>query len=168
MEDKGLTMIEIIFYLAISAMVFLASFSALNIINQSKVRYQVISEVEYQGGFLMESILRSIRHSEKVISPVVGGQSSALSLDMLEVLDDPTLYGLTGTSLTVKEGSASTVILTNPRVIISNLVFNNYSALPEHDSIRVSFTITYYNESGKQEYDYSKTFYGTASTRTRR
>ena len=116
----------------------------------------------------MESILRSIRHSEKVISPVVGGQSSALSLDMLEVLDDPTLYGLTGTSLTVKEGSASTVILTNPRVIISNLVFNNYSALPEHDSVRVSFTITYYNESGKQEYDYSKTFYGTASTRTRR
>ncbi|WP_412733002.1 hypothetical protein [Minisyncoccus archaeiphilus] len=168
MKDKGLTMIEIIFYLAISAIVFLASFSALNIINQSKVRYQVISEVEYQGGFVMESILRSIRHSEQVISPVVGGQSSALSLDMLEALDDPTLYGLTGTSLTVKEGSASTVILTNPRVIISNLVFNNYSALPEHDSIRVSFTITYYNESGKQEYDYSKTFYGTASTRTRR
>ncbi|MDD4409256.1 MAG: hypothetical protein PHW52_01225 [Candidatus Pacebacteria bacterium] len=165
MKNSGLTMIEIMFYLAISAIIFLASFFVVNFINQVKVKNQAVAEVEYQGNIIMDKMLQSVRTSQGVNTPIVGASDTSLSISMSDSSKNPTVYSFSGNNITIKEGASSTTNLGNSNIAFSSGTFTNDSASADYDSIKVSFTITYVNPSGKSEYNYSRTFYGTASTR---
>jgi Tfp pilus assembly protein PilE len=167
--DKGVTMIEIVLYLAITAIISFASYSVLDLINQSKVRNQITSEVEYQGQIIMDKVLQSIRDSKKVNSPLFQTSDTTLSLNTYSAMADPTVFAFSGGNLTIKEGiTGSLVLLNNSNVVLSGLSFSNNTVSSSYDSIRFTYTISYNNQTGRSFYDYSKTFYGTASTRLKK
>ncbi len=66
-------------------------------------------------------------------------------------------------ALQIKEGSGGVVALTNDKVTLSGLTFKNLSRSGTPGVVQVSFTISRVNGSGKNEYDYQKTFTGTAA-----
>lgn len=66
-------------------------------------------------------------------------------------------------ALQVKEGTGSTVPLTNNQVMVSGLTFKNLTRSGTPGIVQVSFTISRLNTSGKDEYNYQKTFTGTAA-----
>lgn len=66
-------------------------------------------------------------------------------------------------ALQVKEGTGSTVPLTNNKVTVSGLTFKNLTRPGTPGVVQVSFTISRLNTSGKDEYNYQKTFTGTAA-----
>lgn len=66
-------------------------------------------------------------------------------------------------ALQIKEGTGTPVSLTNDKVAISNLTFKNLARSGTDGVIQVSFTISRVNTSGKNEYDYQKTFVGSAA-----
>jgi Tfp pilus assembly protein PilW len=68
-------------------------------------------------------------------------------------------------ALQVKEGVAATVPLTNDKVQMSGLSFKNLSRSGTLGVVQVSFTVSRVNASSKNEYDYQKTFTGTATVR---
>lgn len=65
----------------------------------------------------------------------------------------------------IKEGAGSTTPLTNDRVQITGLTFKNLSRSGTYGVVQVSFTISRLNPNNKNEYDYQKTFTGTAALR---
>jgi type II secretory pathway pseudopilin PulG len=143
-NNQGFTLIELLLYIGIVS-VILASVSVfLFIILQSDVKNQAIVEVEQQGAQMMQRITHKIRNAESVNSPSPGQSSTNLSLN-------------TG-SINISDFAFS-------EVVASDLIFTNLSKNNTPGIIRIQFTLSYNNPENKQEYDYSKTFYSSASLR---
>lgn len=164
-NNKGFTLIELLLYISISSVMLFVVVVFFSFILQSRVKNQTIAEVEQQGLSVMQIITQTIRNSEAVISPAAGLSSSFLTLDVVNVFDDPTVFDLSGGAIRIAEGSSLPIFLNNSRVVVSNLVFSNIPRSDTLDIIRIQFTISYINTAGRNEFDYSKTFYGSAGLR---
>ena len=77
----------------------------------------------------------------------------------------PTTFGLSGTTARVTEGVGSPLPISNSRIEVSELTFENLSEVETPGIIRIEFTLTHINPDGRNEYDYQQTFYGSASLR---
>ena len=162
---KGYTLIELLLYVGISAGVLLVSTFFLQAMLESRIKNQTIDEVEQQGLQVIQLITQTIRNAENITSPIIGSSSSSLTLDVSDVVDDPTIFDMSSGTIRITEGSGSAISLTNSRVTASSLLFQNLSRLETPGVIRVSFILTHVNVLGRQEYDFSKTFYASASLR---
>lgn len=162
---QGFTLIELLLYVAIAGVIMLAISVLLGMLLQSRIKNQTVAEVEQQGLAVMQLITQTARNAEAITSPAVGTSSAALTLDVVTVVNDPTIFDLASGVIRSQEGTGAVVSLTNSRVTASALTFQNLSRPGTPGTIRVQFTLTHGNPSGRNEYDFNKTFYGTASLR---
>lgn len=162
---KGFTLIELLLYVSIIGVVILSIAGFLFLLMQSRAKNQTIAEVEQQGIQVMQIITQTGRNAEVITSPAVGTSSASLALDVITVVNDPTIFDLANGVIRIKEGTGSAVSLTNSRVTASGLTFQNLSRASTPGTVRIQFTLTHINPSGRNEYDFSKTFYGTATVR---
>lgn len=162
---KAFTLIEILLYISIfSVLVF--TFSAfLTLIFQSRVKFQTVSEVDQQGLQVSRLITQTVRNAKKINLPIQGASGDTLSLDLEDPLKTPTIFNSSGTNLQIKEGTDAIVPLTSSVITVSGLSFQNVSKNNTSGTMKFQFTLTYINNSGRNEYDYTKTFYGSASLR---
>jgi len=159
----GFTLVELLLYLALSAMIILMVSSFLTLVLKSRVKGQVISEVEGQGMQAMQTITQEIRNASSPSVPI-GGSGSTLSLAPSNVA-----FNQTGDALYITIAGAP-VALTSAKVRVSNLSFQNVGSTIENTtdpahSIRIKFTLSYVNLSGRNEYEYSRNFTGSATIR---
>jgi len=162
---EGFTLIELLLYVAlVSAMLLTISVFLANIF-QARVKNQTIAEVEQQGLQIMQEMTQAARNSEAITAPIVGASGVSLALDVVAVVDDPTVFAESGSVLQITEGVGSAVDLHGDSVTASGLTFTNVSYAGTPGAVRIEFTLTHVNPSGRNEYDYSKTFYGTAALR---
>lgn len=164
-NQKGNTLIELLLYIGLAALLLAGISSFFYLILRSRVKSQTVAEVEQQGAQIMQIVTQTIRNAENINSPSAGSSSSSLSLDAAGTGADPTIFDAGSGIARIKEGSGSAVSLNNSRIQISNLDFSNLSRSGTPGNIKVRFTLTHQNPGGRNEYDYSKTFYGTASLR---
>ena len=164
-KNRGYTLIELLLYSSVMIVIFLAISTFFVITLQSRAKNEAIMEVEQQGMQIMQLITQTIRNSEGINSPAQASSSSSLSLDVVDVAKDPTVFDLNGGVVYIKEGSGQLVSLNSSVVTASNLNFSNLSRPSTNGIIWVQFTLSCLNPQGKAEYDYTKTFYGSASLR---
>ncbi len=138
--NRGFTLIELLLYVAIVGAIIFSVAGFLSLLMQSRVKNQTIAEVEQQGVVVMQTITQAGRN--------------ATSVNFTNAFD------ISGG--VIRE---NTVALTNSRVVASGLTFQNLSRVGTPGTIRVQFTLTHINPEGRNEYNYSKTFYGTSSVR---
>lgn len=162
---KGFTLIELLFYVAISSVLLLVISVFLSSLLQSRVKNQTIAEVEQQGAQVMQIITQTIRNAQSITSPAQGISASSLTLDVVATTSDPTIFDLSNGAIRIKEGAASALPLTNSRVTASALTFQNLSRSDTPGTVRIQYTLTHLNSSGRNEYDFTKTFVGSASLR---
>lgn len=160
---KGFTLIELLLYLSLSAIMILIVSVFLATLLQSRIKNQAIAEVDQQGIQVMQLISQTIRNAENINYPGQGASASTLSLDVIESSNDPTVFDISNGTIRIIEGSDSATSLTSNRITASNLTFQNLSRDDTPGVIRIQFTLSHVNPSGRNEYDYSKTFYGSAS-----
>ena len=164
-SKQGLTLIELLLYVSITSIMLLITSLFLLTLLQSRIKNQTIAEVEQQGLQVMQIITQTARNAEAITSPAIGASSSSLTLDVVTGGSDPTIFDLSVGVISIKEGTGSTVPLTNSRITASVLNFQNLSRVNTPGIIRISFTLTHVNPEGRQEYNFSKTFYANASLR---
>lgn len=162
---QGFTLIELLLYIGISSSVLLLTALLLGTTLEASVKNQTISEVDQQGTFAMDTILRTIRNASSISSPGSGVTLGSLTIAVSVPAENPTTFSLSGGALRVQKGVASPMALTSNTVAVSGVSFQNLSSVGSPGNIRVVFTITRTNVSGRGEYSYSKTFVGTASLR---
>lgn len=162
---KGFTLIELLLYVGIAGVVVLSVSVLLSLVLSTRVKSQAIAEVEHQGTQVLQIFGQTIRNSGSLTSPTVGSGASSLTVVVPTLSLSPTVFDLSAGVIRIKEGAGSPVVLNNSRVTASNLTFSNLSRSGTLGTIRVQFTLTHINPENRQEYNYGKTFYGSASLR---
>ncbi|MEA3357729.1 MAG: prepilin-type N-terminal cleavage/methylation domain-containing protein [Patescibacteria group bacterium] len=162
-NEKGFTLVEMMLYIAI-ATVILGSVSALLLmLFSTRVKNETILEVEYQGAQVMELITQTIRNAESVNTPTQGTSETSISLETLDAGTNPTIFDAFENRVRIKKGADPQIFITSDQVTITNLSFHNLSHTDTPGIIRVQFTLSHINVEGRNEYDYSQNFYGSAN-----
>ena len=163
--NKGYTLIELLLYISlVSVLLFSLSYFWANTVT-ARIKNQTILEVEEVGTEAMNNITQSIRNADSITAPTAGVSGQSLTLANSNVAINPTVFDLASGTLRIKEGSNAVVNITSDKLTISNLSFANLSNTASPGIIRVTFTVTYKNTTGRNEYDFSKTFYDSAAIR---
>lgn len=164
-NNRGFTLIELLLYISIASIIVFTTASMLRFTLELRVKNQTIAEVEQEGTQLMQLITQTIRNATAVNSPSLGNSATSLSLEVIDSASNPTVFDLSSGAVRITEGTGVATNLTSSRVTVSNLNFQNLSRSGTPNTIRISFTLTYINTSGRNEYDFSQNFYGSASLR---
>ena len=165
MNKRGFTLVELLLYIGLSATMLIVISGFLGTMLEARVKNQTIAEVEQQGMQVIHLVSQTIRNSEAITSPGVGLTSSSLTLDVVTALDDPTIFDSSSDVIRIKEGGSSAVSITNSNVLVSGLLFENLSGTSTPGVIRISFTLSHRNISLRNEFEFSQTFYTSASLR---
>lgn len=164
-SDAGFTLVELLLYVGISAILLLVISVFLSSLLQSRIKNQTIAEVEQQGAQVMQLIAQTARNAEAITSPAQGANASFLILDVIAPASDPTVFDLSSGAIRITEGAGSAIALTNSRVAASALAFQNLSRAGTPGAIHIQFTLAYVNPEGRNEYSFTKTFIGSATLR---
>ena len=160
---KGFTLIELLLYVGIASIILLVISLFINMLLQSRIKNNVIADVEQQGAQAIHTILRVARNASSITSPTIGLTGGTLTLAVPSPALTPSVVSLSNGELFLAEGINQPASLTNDSVTASSLLFENLSQPGTVGTVRVSFVVTYKNPSGRNEYDFEKTFYGSAT-----
>lgn len=164
-KDEGFTLIELLLHTSLLGIILLSVSILYSTLLTSRVKNQTIAEVDQQGTQIMQIVTRTIRNAEDVNSPSQGTSSSLLSVNVVDLAKDPTVFDIASGVFRITEGAGLSVALTNSNVTLSNVTFQNLTRTGTFGTVRIQFTITHINPEGRNEYDYNKTFYDTATLR---
>jgi len=164
-NKAGFSLVELMLYIAISSVIILVISFFLVTLLQTRAKSQTIVEVEEQGFAAMNTITQILRNAKNIQSPATSTSASLLIIDVADVNKNPTRIEILNNAISLKEGTANTVVLTNPKVTASNLSFLNASGASPRGSVKIIFTLTYLNASNNNEFNWSKNFYGSATLR---
>lgn len=160
-KKSGYTIIELMLYISITTIIMFVLTITTSKLIELRERNIVAAEVEDQGVQVMQLITQTIRNASEINSV----NEEELSLNTINLLQNPTIFGVENDSIYIKEGNNSEINLTSNNVIAMNFKFENLSKTDTLDLIRISFTLTYNNLSQRHEYEYSKNFYASAMLR---
>lgn len=163
--QRGFTLLEILLYVSLISIMLLVFSLFLSLLFESRIKNQAIFEVESQGTQVVSQISQIIRSADGINSPAIGTTASSASIDVYAAASDPTLLDLSSGKIRIKEGAGSYIDLNNSKVTASALTFKNLSRSGTPGIMTFQFTLTFVNSSGRNEYDYAKTYYGSASLR---
>lgn len=164
-HTAGLTLVELLLYVSLSSIILLTTIFFLGSLLDARIKNQTITEVEQQGMQIVHIMTQALRNAENVGSPAQGASAAALTLDVIPVLADPTIFDVQSGVIRIQEGTAAPIPLTNGRITASALTFQNLSRTGTPGTIRIQFTLSHKNPSGKNEYSYAKTFTASATLR---
>lgn len=167
-QQKGYTLIELLLYVAIVSVLLTSVTLFYGVALDARVKNQSISEVEQQGTLAMEHITQAIRSASSVTAPVAGatsGPNGQLTLVVPTGALSPTVFNLSGGALQITEGASAAVPLTNSKVQVTSLTFDNISRPSTPGVVRVTMTLSRVNTANRNIYDYQKTFTTSAALR---
>lgn len=162
---SGFTLVELLLSAGLIAVILLAVSIFLSAMLSSRVKNLTTAEVEQQGAQVVQLITQDIRNAEAISWPTPGESAGYLWFNSADFSRNPVIYYLSGGAILIWESPGPSIPLTSPRVTASNMIVRNLSRDNTPDTIRIQFTLTYINPELRNEYDYSKTFYGSANLR---
>jgi hypothetical protein len=165
LKIRGFTLVEMALYVGVCSIVLFSLSTLFGIIVSSRAKNQIITEVNQQGSFVVTTIASLVRNGSTIVTPGSGVSSSTLTITSTDGAVNPALVYASGTTLFIKEGALLPVALTNRRVRITNLIFENISSSTTDKIIRTTFTLDGGSNSLRQEFLYNKTFIGSATLR---
>lgn len=185
--QKGFTLVELLLYLSLTAIILTASSVFIQFVLEARIKNQVIREVDSNGQLAMEYIARTIANAETIeissrsaamaVMTAVGLEATtvtpAAQFDSTESITltnfpptvSPVTFSLSEGVLQVQEGDDKPVALTNNKVSVGKLNFQNLSIRGTPGIIKISFVVSYVNQTGRSEYSFSRSFTTSAALR---
>lgn len=152
---RGFTLIEVLIFSAILAIVAVAFSSILISVTRVQVRQQAAAEVNQQSQFLLQTFQRYIETSS-LIELAADTATTTLKLRMTSSTADPTYLYLSGGIVYLKETDSGTPQpLTSSNVSVTNLTFKKRANPPGRDSVSIVFTVTYSTASPQKSFSQS-------------
>lgn len=166
-KNKGFTLIEFLLYsVIVTAITGSLIVIGINIMKVS-AKVSAVEEVNYNGKMIIDEITTYIRKSERVISPSPGEESIQLVLEMSVQENSPVIFQKEEVTETIimQVGSDLPTSLNSSLTEIGELKFSNVSYPGSPGAIKIEIDVIYRNLSGKEDYDFQKTFYVTENLR---
>lgn len=161
-NNKGFTLIELLLYTVIAAGLLLSVTALLSLLIQSRTKNETMSVVNQNGLQIMQFITQTTRNAKTITTPVVGADGSVLQLQ--DSVGQNINFDMSSGTLYLNK-SNQIFNLSSSNIVVSNLKFSNLSSDPARNSIKIEFTLSYNNAANRSEYNYTQTFYDTATLR---
>ncbi len=160
---RGFTLIELLLYVTLSSAILFVVIAFLSQLLQSRIKNQVMAEVDQQGVQVMQLMTQTIRNAQSITAPTPGISAASLTIATSVTSTTPTVFDLSASAIRITEGASSSIPLTNGRIAATGLTFQNLSRLGTPGVVRIQFTLVYLNPANKVEYQYQQTFIDTAA-----
>ena len=163
-KERGLTLIEILFYVAILAMLVLAVLQALIPLGRSFRTLSANTSINTTAQVALERMVREIRGGTSVdlANSTLGSSPGVLQLNTLDSGGNATTvqFYLSGTTLRLKEAGIDSGPLAPSSARVTSLIFRKITT-SNSQAVKVEITV----ESGSGASYISKKFYTTAVLR---
>ena len=156
MQDKsGLTLIEMLIYIAILSLIAVVFVSFILDIAGSSQKARIKKDAQQEARFAIERIQRSLREANGVNTgnSTFDVHPGVLSLSMDDVARDPTVFDVSGGVLQITEGAGAAQALTSDRYDVSNLVFTDLSISNRTVNIKTELTLEHPNPENIELFD---------------
>jgi type II secretory pathway pseudopilin PulG len=110
-NQKGFTLVEMALYVGICSVLLFSLSTLFATLVSSRVKNQIITEVNQQGAFVMNTITYAVRNGQSVQSPVSGGASSTLIITSSNPSISPILIYATSSRIVTREATSSEICL---------------------------------------------------------
>jgi len=149
-ESRGFTLIELIVYTAIFAIVAGILTSIFLVIINSQKKTSVSNEVTQQLNFVLVTAKRLIGDSSLVEAVYEGANPSStcssfctLKLRRTDPTKDPTIISSNASGIYLQEGSSTQVTLTTNKVLVNNLRLVKHEIPGGHAVVEISTSFSY-------------------------
>lgn len=164
----GFTLIEFLIYIAILTIMLMGMGGIAWNVMGGGVQVSSLEEVSSNSRIVLNRITQAAREARSINSPLPGAAATTtLSLRMVDPQRDPTIFSISGNTLTIKEGGAETTAITSIDVRATDLRFQNVSYIaaegtpPIPGTILVNFTLSHYNPAGLVAFNVVRSFQTT-------
>ncbi|TSC59382.1 MAG: hypothetical protein Greene041662_529 [Candidatus Peregrinibacteria bacterium Greene0416_62] len=137
----GFTLIEVIIFMAIFAMVLTVMLPLLFSATDTRLRQQTIALVEDNGAQVIQNLARRARNSERILNPISGSTGAVLALQHGSGGLQPIIFGIQTGSLVVIERDTKRMI-TSDQVAVLDFIIRNTSVAADKQSFTYSFRIS--------------------------
>lgn len=170
MTKKGFTLMEILVYIAVLAIIFLAVSGFLTWTTKSSAKARAIRETANSARRAMEIITYEIREAKSIYTKT--STSTQLSLETIHYLPagetssfiDFYLCGEATSTICLKKESQNPIAITSDRTKVSSLIFNQISTTTP--SVQIQLKLDYKISAEQSEYQASVDMISTASLRS--
>jgi len=157
---------EVVLYIGIGAILLGAITAFYFSVQTAGFKNQTVLEVEDGGAAALTPMLQAVRSATGVTGLARGRSASTLTLRMADTNRNPTVFDVVNGVLRVREGQAGVPVpLTVPRVQVTHFLVTNVAPAGTAAVLRFELTLASVNPSRRNEYEYSRTFLGTAALR---
>lgn len=165
---RGFTLIELMLYAGLVAIMTSAIAALLVIALQSRARHQVIEVVESTGAIVMDDITTTVRNADAVTVGVDGDANPQITITTFDLAATPVVYtALASGTVTKKVGSDAAVPLSPDLVDITDFTAAIESSSAETQKLlNVQFRAGFDDATNRAEYGYNREFSGAALIRT--
>jgi prepilin-type N-terminal cleavage/methylation domain-containing protein len=166
-QPSGFTLIELIIYVVLIGIVSTVFVSfAFNVIGSGE-KARVNQELQQNARFALDRVLQEIRSATAVNT---GGSTFAanpgvLSLSTSSVLNNPTIFDVSGNVLRIKLGATTAVPLTDSKYQVIDFTVENLSVSNRTSNLRVTLSMRHPNTANEEIYDAQTTLIGAAHVR---
>lgn len=162
-KQSGMTLLEILLYVAISALVLFAASSLLSTIYEVRQKGHTIQTAEEEGALLSYTIDRYVKNAVRIGVPELfkteGRLDATVVLNEKEVLIS--VFAEEGVMYAIIDNGPKTA-LSSSDIMVQDLAFSQTGSL-DHGFVSYSFTVKSTDKTGRNEYQ--KTFTGGAALR---
>lgn len=162
-RQSGFTLIEVVLYVGVTGGILLVVTLLFAQINESRVQNRTMLEVNRQGAHVIQQVEQSIHNADSVVIPSAGVSAERLELDGGQQAEE---FRLDNGQLVRADGNGATVSLTNNRVRVTSLTFENFARRNTPDVIRVRLELRHVSPRNQQARAYSQTFVTGVSLRS--
>ncbi len=163
----GFTLIELIIYVVIVASILVVATNFGFRIIEDRTRTVADREVQQNARFALGRIIRAIRATSAINTPLEGATSTVLSLAMADSNLDPTIFELKDNTLQVSVGAGDPTPLTSDQVNVTNLLFTNTSYAETPGNVKIDLTVEYNTLGGRRKLSNTLTLASLVSLRER-
>ncbi len=166
-SQAGFTLVEILLYAGIVALMTTAISGMLALSLQARVKNQVIESVESGAAIVIDDITKTIRNSESTVLTTDAQSNAIMTIDVFDAAKDPTIYQLQSGVMTKKEGASAAIQISSSNIRLDDFIATDQTPAGElAQVISFSFLAQYNGDSTRQEFQYDADFTAAAQATT--
>lgn len=141
--SRGTTILEFLVYIAVIGLVLTTATMFLSEMVRGGAKVRAGAESAWNARFAVSRIAAEVREATGVNtgSSVFGTHPGTLSLSTANGATNPTIFDFSSGVLTVKQGAGAAVALTNSKVVVTDLIFDNVSVSGKTRAIKITLKV---------------------------
>lgn len=141
-HTEGFTLIEMLIAISIFTAIAIAFIGILAAVTQVQVQSSSGAAVNQESQFLLQKLQYYVQAASIIDTPT-STATSTLKFDVASSSLDPSYITLASGTVYLQQNGGALQPLTSNRVKVTNLAFTRQANPPGHDSVSISYTMTY-------------------------